>query len=373
MRSKSRRTQRSSNVDHKLSLKGRVGVIQPHTDIFKLNLFETQLNDQESLIMADHFLENQELAEAELRRTVRGQLLTRCGTEYWIAVHKDECVSCYRHPVMQRVELSMGQFCRDCFKTVKIMTWVNEDKTTEHYLTTFNLMERTNATLFLRYRDILKRLHPEVEEIYYDIDGHKDWTKDNKDLVVHELHRSKTLKIVKLDGVFYLIELNIDDCIKKERVATSAPPVLQKTSMMTVARGEVRKMQESMIPLIGNCKQCKINGRSRQFLCQNSEGELIGACYHEITDGKFIKANFGGYLNVVLQSVKHWPVGDQVKGIIVESNWVRPIRKVPWVNNYLSISQHNIFTNRGEMYLMLKKYERRVGRYQPYLCLKMRT
>lgn len=143
--------------------------------------------------------------------------------------------------------------------------------------------------------------------------------------------------------------------------------------MMTVARGEVRKMQESMIPLIGHCKQCKINGRSRQFLCQNSEGELIGACYHEITDGKFIKANFGGYLNIVLQSVKHWPVGDQVRGIIVKSVRIRPIRKVPWVNNYLSISQHNIFTNRGEMYLMLKKYERRVGRYQPYLCLKMRT
>lgn len=60
------------------------------------------------------------------------------------------------------------------------------------------------------------------------------------------------------------------------------------------------------------------------FLCEDMTGGLIGACYHEVTNGKLMRNKFGRYLTIIKQSTKNWPSGTSIEGKIIESRIMIP-------------------------------------------------
>ncbi len=75
--------------------------------------------------------------------------------------------------------------------------------------------------------------------------------------------------------------------------------------------------------MLGFCKPCLQQDRSRTFLCEDPEGRLIGVCVHELTNAQLQRALFAQFLIIVKQRT-----------------------------TYLS----NIFTNDATMYMSLAKY-----------------
>lgn len=145
----------------------------------------------------------------------------------------------------------------------------------------------------------------------------------------------------------------------------------QSFEMTKTAFGAV-SLPKSNISFIGHCRRCLIYERSRTFICEDSKGHLIGACFHEITDGKLMRCKFGQYLTIIKQSTEIWPIGDIVRGEVIESKTVRPKNKRPWVDHYFNIFQMNVLTKSGQMYTKLSKYDKKKKCYIPYINFETR-
>lgn len=125
------------------------------------------------------------------------------------------------------------------------------------------------------------------------------------------------------------------------------------------------------IPMIGYCKICLINGRSRTFICETSAGQLIGACLHEVTNGRLMRHRFGCYLIIKKAKYKSWPSGTSVKGKVIESRIMKLKNVNLWVEHYINVFQTNVLTETGQVYTELSKYDRHKGCYMQYLTLEI--
>lgn len=129
----------------------------------------------------------------------------------------------------------------------------------------------------------------------------------------------------------------------------------QSFEMKQTANAKV-SIPENIIPMIGFCKVWLIYGKGHTFLCEDFAGQLIGACFHEITNGKLIKYKFGCYLTIIKQSTNTWPSGKYVQGKIIESKVMNPKNKRPWVDYYMNVFQMNVVTESGQVYTKLYVY-----------------
>lgn len=66
---------------------------------------------------------------------------------------------------------------------------------------------------------------------------------------------------------------------------------------------------------------------------------LIGACYHDVTNGRLMRNKLGQYLTIIKQRTKNWPSGDLITGEIIESKIKKPKNKRPWVDQYMNVSR----------------------------------
>lgn len=112
-------------------------------------------------------------------------------------------------------------------------------------------------------------------------------------------------------------------------------------------------------------------GRSRTFLCEDPSGRLIGACCHEVTNGKLMIRHFGGYLTIVKQDTRVYPSGQIIQGRIIDSKIMNPKNKRLWVDYYMSVFHTNVLTDKGETFIVLKKYNKVEKLYLQYINLKI--
>lgn len=101
-------------------------------------------------------------------------------------------------------------------------------------------------------------------------------------------------------------------------------------------------------------------------------GGLIGACYHEVTNGRLMRNKFGQYLTIIKQSTKNCPSGDLIVGDVIENKIMKAKNKRPWVDQYMNVFQMNVVTESGQVYTKLRKYDRRSERYIQYMKFKIK-
>lgn len=164
------------------------------------------------------------------------------------------------------------------------------------------------------------------------------------------------------------------DFLETEDQTTNKSPLRPKdTKNRQTAQVSKVLCLEDQIPLLGYCKPCLSQGRSRTFLCEDPKGRLLGMCVHEITNGKLLRSKFGQYLTILKQSTKIWPPGDTVKGTIIHKVNLKPRNTRIWVEHYMDVFHTNLLINDGTVYMLLAKYNKFKDLVVPYLSLKLQT